>query len=110
MTYQAITIPTLKVLGETFTNAVMSFGEYPEAAGMGVTLTSAVGEPLDTISVNLVSSYGLAPDPGMIFIPNDKREMIEALKEAGVVTLTGRVVTYGPFNSTASEAQVHSPR
>lgn len=93
--------------GEVYQNVRVYRGEYPQAGGMGVSLTSDEGEPLASVSVNL-SFYGLTPDEGCIFVKDyaEGEGMLDSLTEAGLLEPTGRTVTFGPYDTTAREARV----
>ena len=60
----------------------------------------------EIISTNL-GGYGLTPRPGAVWIKDYSEGvgLAKALEEAGVGAIVGRV-TFGPFNTTASEFQV----
>lgn len=92
--------------GETFKNAWVQKKNYADG-GLALTLTAEDGEPLSTVSVNL-SDYGLIPDLGCIFVADysEHEGMFEAMVQAGVLTPTGRTVTFGKFRSKAHEGMV----
>lgn len=106
MTTTATKLKKLTFAGETWRNVLVSRGTYP---GGELALTLDVGgEPLTVASVNLAPAYGLVPAEGCIFIKDygENAGLAAALTLAGVVRLTGRVETYGPFGSVAHEAEV----
>lgn len=58
-------------------------------------------EGAEHLTVNL-SSHGLIPDLGSVFVKNQGGPRVQSMVDAGLGTIT-RTVTYGPFNSTATE-------
>lgn len=71
-------------------------------------LVTETGEVYAIPSVNLMEGYGLIPKPGCLFIKDyaESEGMVEALVNANVVILTGRRVTFGPYDTSATEVRL----
>lgn len=106
MTTTATKLKKLTFAGETWRNVLVSRGAYP-GGELALTL-DAGGEPLTVASVNLAPAYGLVPAEGCIFVKDygENAGLLAALAEAGVLRPTGRTVSFGPWGTTASEAEV----
>jgi len=80
--------------------------EYGDGA-LALTFTSPIGEPIATLSVNLIASVGRAPD-GHIYVKNEGEHMglVDSMEAAGVAISTGTVVNYGPYGTTATLMKV----
>lgn len=79
-------------------HAVLLGLKYPDGS-TGLHLKSAIGEPLDTPTVNL-SEYGEKPLEGNIFIRcyGAHEGSFESLHAAGVVGNAVRQLEIGPYN------------
>jgi hypothetical protein len=100
------TIPALDVWGETYTDVRVQHGHYGDGAD-AIQLFTDEGELLTDVTVNL-SGYGLVPAAGAFFVKNygENIGLFAALFRAGFAVKTGRVVTFGPFDTTAVEMRL----
>lgn len=93
--------------GERYENAIVQRGAYVDGS-MSLQVFSQIGEPLTTASLNL-GDYGYKPAEGCIFVGDysQHKGIFEALIKAGVLSDTGRVVKFGPHNTSAREGAVN---
>lgn len=90
----------------TYRGITVNVGRYADGT-LAVTLDQpAIGERVATPTICL-AGYGLAPSEGCVFLPSyaEHLAVTEAVLGAGLFALTGRTVRFGPFDTSAVEAQ-----